>query len=357
MTTRAAVNRFIGLAIGVGLTYFVFTNRELVTTTLGAVGNLSLPPLLFGVALSFLAMVNRGRLNQSAHRAVGLATSPGSMFRTSATAYAAHKIVRSGGASSLLVFIRHGHRHGHRGGRVTAACTIAALAAAGALGILFSTTVTILAVTGRLTGLWIAAAAGFVAYGVALSVVGFVAVRNRAVAARVWHRLRSLRARITRRETPTTSSTAIDDLFDSLAVARRDPVWLGRVMIHALLSKGLGALMLLTAVAATGLPVSAAQVVVVYATALAAASVSVVPSGIGVVEASTAALLIGSGASPASAAVAVALFRILDLWIPVVTGALVGRGELRNPTNRRDGVIESPYGPEVPPPVPVLAGT
>ncbi len=333
MINRAVVNRLLGITVGLGLIYFVFTNRGLVTTTMGAIGDLSLPPIGIGLAFSLLAMVNRGWLNHSAHRAVGLATSPAAMTRTSATAYAAHKIVRSGGASSLLVFIRHGRRNGHGGGSVTAACAIAAAAAAGALGVLFSATVAILALTGRFSGLWIAATAGFALYCAVAATVGFIALRNRALAVRLWNRIRSLRSRVWGRTVSPASasdSTALDDLYDALATARSRPVWVRRVMVHALASKSLGALMLMAAVAAAGLPISATQVVVVYATALATASVSVVPSGIGVVEASTAALLIGAGAPPARAAVAVALFRIFDLWLPVVTGALVGRGELRN---------------------------
>ncbi len=356
MINRAAVNRLVGLAIGLGLTYFVLTNRGLVTTALGALGDLSLLPLGLGVVVSLLAIANRGRLNHSAHGAVGLTTNPVAMTRTAATAYAAHKIVRSGGASSLVVFIRHGHREGHRGGSVTAACAIAAAAAAGALGILFSATVAILALSGRLSGLWVAAAVGFVVYCTVASLAGFLALRNRALAVRMWNRLRSLRSRVTGRTAPVSDITAIDDLYDALAVARTRPVWVRRVMAHALLSKGLGALMLMAAVAAAGLPVSATEVVVVYATALAASSISVVPSGIGVVEASTAALLIGAGAPPASAAVAVALFRIFDLWIPVVTGALLGRGELRSPEQTTPPETTGPE-PAGLAPVPVPIGT
>jgi len=60
-----------------------------------------------------------------------------------------------------------------------------------------------------------------------------------------------------------------------------------------------------------------------------APDVVVVPGGIGTVEASTAALLIGAGATAGAAAVAVALFRLFDLWLPVITGAAVARRDAR----------------------------
>ena len=72
-------------------------------------------------------------------------------------------------------------------------------------------------------------------------------------------------------------------------------------------------------------PITAAGALVIYATALAASLLTIVPGGIGTVEASTTALLIGAGATAGAAALAVALFRLFDLWLPVLTGAAVAR--------------------------------
>jgi uncharacterized membrane protein YbhN (UPF0104 family) len=112
------------------------------------------------------------------------------------------------------------------------------------------------------------------------------------------------------------------------------------LLFHAVLSKVLGALALTAAIAAVGLPVSAAGALIIYATALAASLLTIVPGGIGTVEASTTALLIGAGATAGGAALAVALFRLFDLWLPVLTGAAVARRDARR--ERRGGDAEPP---------------
>lgn len=96
-------------------------------------------------------------------------------------------------------------------------------------------------------------------------------------------------------------------------------------MSHAVGDKALGAAMLLCAVTAVGHRLSPTDVIVIYAAALATSMVSLVPAGIGVVEASTGALLVATGAPLGIAALAVGLFRVFDVWIPVAAGALATR--------------------------------
>lgn len=52
---------------------------------------------------------------------------------------------------------------------------------------------------------------------------------------------------------------------------------------------------------------------------------SLVPAGVGAVEASTSALLVAAGTSLGGTAVAVGRFRVFDVWIPVLVGALAAR--------------------------------
>jgi uncharacterized membrane protein YbhN (UPF0104 family) len=114
-------------------------------------------------------------------------------------------------------------------------------------------------------------------------------------------------------------------LFEALDVARTRLGAVRLVLLHGVASKILGALMLVAAVAAVGLPVSPTAAVLVYATALGASMVTIVPGGVGTVEGSTTALLVASGAPTASAALAVLVFRFFDLLVPVVVGAAVAR--------------------------------
>src|SRR5215207_5728557 len=156
-------------------------------------------------------------------------------------------------------------------------------------------------------------------------------VRSRRAAECAWRAAQRVRPALPwrRRISAVDPSPLPTDLFDAVAHARRCPPAVRRMLFHAVMSKLLGAAALAAAIAAVGLPVTAAGAVVIYATALAASLVTIVPAGFGTVEASTAALLVGAGATVGAAAAAVALFRLFDLWVPVITGAAVGRRDAR----------------------------
>ncbi len=114
-----------------------------------------------------------------------------------------------------------------------------------------------------------------------------------------------------------------------------------------MLSKLLGALALAAAVTAVGVPVNAGGALVIYTTALAASMLTIIPGGVGTVEASTAALLIGAGATAGAAALAVALFRLFDLWVPVLTGAAAARRDLRHERRSSEQIAVSSYTVEL----------
>ena len=286
------------------------------------IGDLRPIPLAVGMAVSFLAMWNRGWMNQVAHEAVDIRCGAAEMARTAAVGFAAQKLVKSAGAAGLAVFVRHGRRRGHRAGVVVAACVLTAAAAFFALGGLLVITIVTLVVTGRMTGWWIAAAVGFSVYTSVVVVGGVVVMRSRATAARIWTRIQRGRRR------PVTAMPT--GWFDALDLGRRRPTCLVRLLGHAVLGKLLGATILLAALATSGLDVGPTQALIVYSTALAASIVSIVPGGVGVVEGSLVALLVAGGAAAGSAALAVAVFRVLDLWLPVVAGVVAARGELSN---------------------------
>jgi uncharacterized membrane protein YbhN (UPF0104 family) len=262
--------------------------------------------------------------------------------KTAAVSFAANKILKSGGASGLAVFVRHGRRRGLAAGAVTASCVLAAAASFAAMGVLVAATVIVLAVAGRLTGWWMAAACGFAVYSVAMATAGCLAVRSRQFGLRLWGRAQRAKARVTRRKPCQTNSSAAADLYDALAVARGRTHWTSRVVGYSLASKALGILMIVAATTAAGVHLSVLGAIVIYAAALAAAAISFVPGGVGVVEASIGAMLVSRGASLPAAALAVALFRIFDLWLPVAAGAILGRNDLRD--SRADTVAAAAAG-------------
>lgn len=331
---RSRFATVVRLALAAGLAIFVASNVTFASTALAGLTQVALLPAAIGVGLSIVAMANRGQLNRPAHQAAGLIVEPGAMTRTAAVSFAANKIIKSGGASGLAVFVRHGRRRGLPSGTVTAACALAAASSFTALGVLLSSTVIILAATGQLTGWWIAAAGGFGVYSAGALTAGYVAVRSRPRALRFWYWIQRSHARIRRRPPNQTDASVVEELYDALALATCRPRWTGRMVGHAIASKALGAMMLMAATHAAGAPISVASAIVIYATALAASLVSIIPAGVGVVEASTAAMLIGTGTPVPVAALSVALFRIFDLWLPVATGAFIGRKDFRSRTSR-----------------------
>jgi hypothetical protein len=54
-------------------------------------------------------------------------------------------------------------------------------------------------------------------------------------------------------------------------------------------------------------------------------------------------MLIGAGATAGAAALAVALFRLFDLWLPVLTGAAVARRDTRRERRTTDAEAAVSY--------------
>ncbi|MDJ0767777.1 MAG: lysylphosphatidylglycerol synthase transmembrane domain-containing protein [Ilumatobacter sp.] len=323
--------RYVLVAVVLGLfAVFAVSEQDGLRSAISGIAHADPGLLLVGLTVSLLAVVNRGMLNRAAHHAVGLDTGVASMTRTAAVGFSAQKVVKSAGAVGLAIFIRHGRRRGHTPGAVAAACVLSAAASFLALGVLMLATIVALWLSGGLTTWWLVAAAGFAVYATLVAVGAVAIVRSRTWARRLWgwgHAV-GRRLPIVRRRMADPVPFP-EELFDAVAEARRRPAASVRLIAHAVASKCLGALMLAAAAAAVGLPVTVVSALAVYATALASSVVSIVPGGLGTVEASTASLLIASGASVGAAAVAVALFRLLDLWMPLLAGMVMGRGELR----------------------------
>lgn len=327
---RQVVTGLFALVLGAGALAFVAGNGDSARSLVGGLGSIDVTIALLGLACSAMAIGNRGLLNRAAHRAVGLEAGVGAMTQTAAVGFAAQKLVKPAGAVSLAVFLRHGKRRGHEPGAVAAACLLTASASFVALGFLLAAALVVLALTGGLNGWWIAAAIAFAVYTLTLGPLALVLVRSRRAATWLWMRGQRILCRLPGRRRHVAPGAAFPAVvLEAVAVAKRRPDAVRDLLLHAVLSKLLGALALTAAVTAVGLPVDAAGALVIYATALAASMLTIVPGGIGTVEASTAALLIGAGATAGAAAVAVALFRLFDLWLPVITGAAVARRDAR----------------------------
>lgn len=319
------------LVVAASVAVFARSHAGQLAQVARATGSIDPTLVTFGVIVSILGIVNRGALNRAAHRAVGLEVQIAPMVVTAAVGYAAQKLVKPASAAGLAVFVSHGRRRGHRGATVAAACTLAATAALAALGVSLVATICVLVAQDELTGWWVIAAGAFGGYAALLAAAACLSCRPGRAAGRLW----GLAARL-----PGCSSIRSDEcapppaLLDAVAAARRRPGQVIRTVGHAVASKALGATMLMLAAMATGARVDIVDLIVVYATALAASTVSLLPGGLGAVEASTAALLVSRGVEWDRAMSAVAVFRVFDLWLPVLVGAVVAR--IAAPRRNRD---------------------
>jgi uncharacterized membrane protein YbhN (UPF0104 family) len=307
-------------AIAAATLVFGRTHWSQIVQSVRGVGAVDPKLICAGVACSLLAVLNRGALNHAAHRAVGAETGLAAITRTAAVGFAAQKMVKPAAAVGLAVFVAHGRRRGHSAAIVAGACAVVALASFAAMGVVLALTVAVLGVSGRLTGWWVAAAVGFGVYATVITTIAVASCRGGRVT--VWlGRIGNRLARRGRRGGETAEGDPTSGFVEAIRHARNHPAELWRMAAHATLSKVLGAGMLLVAAVAVGLPVGPVDAFVIYATALAASTISIVPGGFGVVEATTGALFVAAGASAGEAILAVALFRLFDLWLPVLIGA------------------------------------
>ncbi len=334
----------LGIAVvGAFALAFVISNGGSARSLVSGAGSINVTLALVGLGCSALAMGNRGLLNRAAHRAVGLDAGVGAMTHTAAVGFAAQKMIKSAGTVGLAVFLRHGKRRGHAPCAVAAACLLTASASFVAMGVLLGAALVVLAVTGQLTGWWLAAGVAFAVYALVAAPLAVLIVRDRRAANWAWRGGQRIRRRLPWCKNRDADAQFPTALLDAVADARTRPGAMRDLMLHAVASKLLGALALAAAIMAVGLPVTAAGALVIYATALAASLLTIIPGGIGTVEASTTALLIGAGATAGAAALAVALFRLFDLWLPVLTGAAVARRDARRERRSPEAEVAVSY--------------
>ena len=185
-TQRSPLRPWLIVVAAIVATGFVSTNLDTFISMGAALGTASPQHVVAGICISIVAMTNRGLLSHAAHRSVGLSADPVAISRTAAVAFAANKILTSGGASGLAVFLRHGRRNGQPRGTVAASCLVTAVASAVAMGAVLASVLLILSWSGQLSGWWLAAAIGFGVYAAAMIAVGTLVLRDRRLTKRAW---------------------------------------------------------------------------------------------------------------------------------------------------------------------------
>lgn len=262
--------------------------------SLGAARELDPTMMVVASLATLTAVVNRGFLHRQSRRLHGVHQPLGVEIRMSAAALALNKVVKSGGLAGLAFYVRRARAEAAPVAAVTRAFVVVGAAAHVALAGLAVVALLIapredLPIAGAFSDMAVGGA-GAAAFAVVTGVF--------------------LAGVITSRSGLGTAQVAAGAL---------------RIVLHAGVNKLLGICTLAAVLAASGAEVAFATVVLVYATALVSGALSILPAGVGVVEASTIAVLTASGVEPGTALVAVLAFRLFDLWIPVAVGWLLAR--------------------------------
>jgi uncharacterized membrane protein YbhN (UPF0104 family) len=319
------VTRIAALILAVSGAWFLLTRSGDLLAAVGSVASLGPEILPIGLGFVAIGVVNRGNQTRQAFRLVGIPVGLAPMVELSASSYATNKVVKSCGAAGLLTFLADARRRGHSRAKVVAAYMSVKLAETIALCGLIAVAVLTGIATGALHGAALYAALASLAYAVVVSITLLVVASSRSTADAAGRLARRATSRIRvwlHRPEPDPGPSAGHELVDALARLRSDPISGVPLLVSAVAGKVIGvaclALVLTGVGAGIGLPATA----LLYTLTLMASMIGPFPAGIGVAEASLGALLVARGVPAPTAAAAVIAFRLLDLWLPLLAGAL-----------------------------------
>lgn len=302
---------------------FILQHHDEVPAAWRVVSAASLAWLALALALTTAWLVNLGFLHAASQRAVGLPTGARHIMRTAIGANFLNMITKSGGMAGLALLLANGRRRGVARGPVVAAYLLAAAFVELTFGATLVVALVVVWVSGRLTGAEIVASVLFAGYLSVRIAIVVVASRSRESLRRLFHLPRRLAAWLRRRPAREREHRAADELHEAMLLARRAPLRTLPAIAHAALASVISVLTLWSVVAAVGAGTGLAVAVVGYAVTLLFTIVGFLPSGVGFVEVSLGAVLLSFDVDGPHAAAAVVVYRVFQLWLPVVIGAVL----------------------------------
>jgi uncharacterized protein (TIRG00374 family) len=309
--------------------WFVIGNGAELGKSLTAVGDADSRWLAVGLVVALVGLLNKGMLQAAAQRAAGLDAPALSLVPVSAAAGALNDIAKSSGVAGVAAFLADADRRSRPSGPTIAAYALASIAGDVAFCALLVITLHLLGSTGHLSRGDTTAAVVFALLTMVKLAVLVTAVHSRRSVRRLCSVPARLVALVRRRPASTAWQAAADELFDAASLIGGRPRRCLVVEAHALATELVGIVVLWASMAAVGIDVHPIVPVVGYGVAVLFANVSFLPAGVGFVELSLGAVLVRFGIAGADAAAAVLVFRLFDLWLPLVVGAWCARGVRR----------------------------
>jgi uncharacterized protein (TIRG00374 family) len=311
---RRRLTRLLLVAAALAAAVFAITQRQAVADAVVECGRLDRGSLAVAVGLAAIAIVNRGFQTRRAYAGAGLPISRRAATTLTATSYSANKVIKSGGVVGLFAHLHDSRRRSLDRTRTVAAYVVITLSSGIGAFVLAAAVLALASVPTFLVVLCIGAVALW-----ATGRASRCSLPRRIVA----HRARRVVDRFSAR-------VDVDDVSDacrSIARARDHLAW---VAVHSVITKLIGALLLVVVLQGFGVThLGVEETVRLYALTFVAAALGPFPAGIGTTEASLAGLLVAADVDGSTAMAVTVVFRAFDLFLPIAFGAITAPFVLR----------------------------
>ncbi|MEO8693304.1 MAG: lysylphosphatidylglycerol synthase transmembrane domain-containing protein [Acidimicrobiales bacterium] len=313
------LGRVIAGVVVVALTVaFIAANRGELPNAARAAGHADPWWLGLGVIASATFMVLHASARRVAIATFGVRLTPSRAMLTSAVAQSLNVVAKSGGMAGLAVYRDESRRSGQPTPLVTGGYVLCVVLGDAAFAVTLVGAIAVLVIDGQFTRGDAVAVAVVGAYFAIVATVVVAAARSRSA-------IRSLHALPARLRRRTPDHTAADELFDAIQQIRTRPASVIPVFCLMLLIELVSISMVWICLAAYGQSVGMTVPIVGYGVSVLFSLISVLPAGIGFAEASLGAVLVSFGLAGSVATVIVLTYRILETWLPLLTGVLVAR--------------------------------
>ena len=267
-------------------------------------------------------MANETLLQRATLRATGVKLSFGRVLMGTTVGHFLNLTTKSAGMAGLAAMRAEARREGQPERSVTGGYVLAAILTELAFAVALAASIVVLASDGRLNAAEVGAAAVFALYASSRVLVVTAATRNRdrlRALGRIPNRVVAFVRRSPQNDSARTDDAA-DDLFETFQEVRNHRHALVPAVFHALATEAIAVAVLWSSANAVGASVSVLESLVGYSVAGLFSIIGFLPGGLGFVEVSLGAVFVGFGVPGATAAAAVVVFRVFELWLPVVVG-------------------------------------
>ena len=283
-----------------------------------------------GLVLVAIALVNQAGFHAAAQRVAGQEVRGRDLVVAVAASGFANLVVKSGAMAGLAPMMTSARQKGRSRAATVAGYLLVSVVGHVAFACMLVVGLVLLVVDGRFGATDAAASAAFVVLSAAQVALLRAAFRSREAVRRLYAMPRRVAVALRRRRSSELSieppdNEHADELFDAVQLMRTNRRSMVLVLAHSLGVEIIGVAELYCVLRALGLHSHVSVPIVAYAISVLFTIVGFLPGGIGFVEAGLGAVLISFGIAHGQAVAAVVLYRMLELWIPMIVGLVAAR--------------------------------